>query len=145
MAERKKIKDTRLGQWLKEKAPDVLDTVGDLLPDSGGLGIVKNLLGSKPDLDPAEVQARLDAEVQFQNNVSERWKADMGSDIKLAKYIRPVTLIALMVMFMGTMIADSLDYLPFNVKNSYVSLLEILMLTSFGAYFAGRTIEKSRR
>ncbi len=145
MAERKKIRDTKLGQWLKDKAPDVLDTVGDLLPDSGGLGIVKNLLGGKPDLDPAEVQARLDAEVQFQNNVSERWKADMGSDVKLAKYIRPITLIALMVMFMGTMIADSLDYLPFNVKNSYVSLLEILMLTSFGAYFAGRTIEKSRR
>ena len=145
MAERKKIRDTKLGQWLKEKAPDVLDTVGDLLPDSGGLGVVKNLLGGKPDLDPAEVQARLDAEVQFQNNVSERWKADMGSDVKLAKYIRPITLIALMVMFMGTMIADSLDYLPFNVKNSYVSLLEILMLTSFGAYFAGRTIEKSRR
>lgn len=145
MAERKKIRDTKLGQWLKEKAPDVLDTVGDLLPDSGGLGIVKNLLGGKPDLDPAEVQARLDAEVQFQNNVSERWKADMDSDVKLAKYIRPITLIALMVMFMGTMIADSLDYLPFNVKNSYVSLLEILMLTSFGAYFAGRTIEKSRR
>jgi hypothetical protein len=145
MAERKKIRDTRLGQWLKEKAPDVLDTVGDLLPDSGGLGVVKNLLGGKPDLDPVEVQARLDAEVQFQNNVSERWKADMGSDVKLAKYIRPITLIALMVMFMGTMIADSLDYLPFNVKSSYVSLLEILMLTSFGAYFAGRTIEKSRR
>ena len=145
MAERKKIRDTRLGQWLKEKAPDVLDTVGDLLPDSGGLGVVRNLLGGKPDLDPVEVQARLDAEVQFQNNVSERWKADMGSDVKLAKYIRPITLIALMVMFMGTMIADSLDYLPFNVKSSYVSLLEILMLTSFGAYFAGRTIEKSRR
>jgi hypothetical protein len=145
MAERKKIRDTKLGKWLKEKAPDVLDTVGDLLPDSGGLGVVKNLLGGKPDLDPAEVQARLDAEVEFQNNVSERWKADMSSDVKLAKYIRPITLIALMVMFMGTMIADSLDYLPFNVKNSYVSLLEILMLTSFGAYFAGRTIEKSRR
>lgn len=145
MAERKKIRDTKLGKWLKEKAPDVLDTVGDLLPDSGGLGVVKNLLGGKPDLDPVEVQARLDAEVQFQNNVSERWKADMSSDVKLAKYIRPITLIALMVMFMGTMIADSLDYLPFNVKSSYVSLLEILMLTSFGAYFAGRTIEKSRR
>ena len=87
----------------------------------------------------------LDAEVQFQNNVSERWKADMGSDVKLAKYIRPVTLIALMFMFMGTMVMDSLDNLSFNVKDSYVSLLEILMLTSFGAYFAGRTIEKSRK
>ena len=145
MSNKKKIKDTGLGKWLKSKAPNILDVVGDLLPDKGGLGIVKNLIDKEPDLDPAEAKAMLDAEVQFQNNVSERWKADMGSDVKLAKYIRPVTLIALMLMFMGTMVMDSLDNLPFNVKDSYVSLLEILMLTSFGAYFAGRTIEKSRK
>jgi|TARA_Y100000289_G_C3926731_1_gene153859 hypothetical protein len=143
--DRKKIKDTKLGKWLKDKAPNILDTVGDLLPDSGGLGVVKNLLDKDDKVDPAEAKAVLDAEVQFQNNVSERWKADMSSDVKLAKYIRPVTLIALMVMFMGTMVMDSLDNLPFNVKDSYVSLLEILMLTSFGAYFAGRTIEKARK
>ena len=140
-----KIKDTGLGKWLKQKAPSVLDTVGALLPDKGALGVVRNLLDKEPDRDPAEAKAILDAEVQFQNNVSERWKADMSSDVKLAKYIRPVTLIALMLMFMGTMVMDSLDNLPFNVKDSYVSLLEILMLTSFGAYFAGRTIEKSRK
>lgn len=141
----KKIKDTALGAWLKEKAPSVLSTVGDLLPDSGALGIVKNLLDKEPGIDPAEAKARVDAEIAFQNNVTERWKADMGSDIKLAKYIRPVTLICLMAMFMVTMVLDSLDYLPFNVKDSYVSLLEILMLTAFGAYFAGRTIEKAKR
>ncbi len=142
---RNKIRDTKLGAWLKDKAPGILDTVGDLLPDKGGLGVVKNLLDRDPDIDPEEAKAKLEAEVQFQNNVSERWKADMSSDVKLAKYIRPVTLIALMLMFMGTMVMDSLDNLPFNVKDSYVSLLEILMLTSFGAYFAGRTIEKSRK
>ena len=143
---RTKIKDTKLGAWLKDKAPGVLETVGDLLPDSGGLGVVKNLIERQyPDLDPEEVKAKLDAEVQFQNNVTERWKADMNSDLKLAKLIRPVTLICLMVMFMATMVADSMDDWPFNVKDSYVSLLEILMLTSFGAYFAGRTIEKTKR
>ena len=140
-----KIKNTKLGSWLKEKAPDVLGVVGDLLPDSGGLGVVKNLLDKSPDVDPAEAQAAIDAEVQFQNNVTERWKADMGSDVKLAKLIRPVTLICLMVMFMATMVADSMDAWPFNVKDSYVSLLEILMLTAFGAYFAGRTIEKAKK
>jgi len=140
-----KIKDTRLGAWLKDKAPTVLDTVGELLPDKGALGIVKNLLDKEDSVDPAEAKAIVEAEIAFQNNVTERWKADMGSDVKLAKYIRPVTLIALMVMFMVTMVLDSMDQLPFNVKDSYVSLLEILMLTSFGAYFAGRTIEKSRK
>ena len=141
----KKIKDTKLGAWLKDKAPNVLDTVADLLPDSGGLGVVKNLLDKEPGVDPAEAQAKIDAEVKFQENVTERWKADMGSDVKLAKLIRPVTLIALMSMFMVTMVADSMDNWPFNVKDSYVDLLQSLMLTAFGAYFAGRTIEKSKK
>ena len=141
----KKIKDTKLGAWLKEKAPSILGTVGDLLPDQGALGLVKNLLDKEPDIDPAEAQAKIDAEVRFQENVTERWKADMGSDIKLAKLIRPVTLITLMVMFCLTMVFDSMDGLPFNVKDSYIDLLQILMLTAFGAYFAGRTIEKTKK
>jgi hypothetical protein len=40
---------------------------------------------------------------------------------------------------------DSVDTLPFNVKDSYVDLLQILMLTAFGAYFAGRSIEKVKK
>ena len=140
-----KIKDTKLGKWLKSKAPNVLSTVGDLLPDQGALGLVKNLIDKAPDVATAEGTAMVDAEIEFQKNVTERWKADMGSDVKLAKLIRPVTLICLMAMFMLTMFLDSLDQLPFNVKDSYVSLLEILMLTAFGAYFAGRTIEKAKK
>ena len=140
-----KIKDTGLGKWLKSKAPNVLNVVGDLLPDQGGLGIVKNLIEKDPDVNTEEGTAAVDAEIQFQNNVTERWKADMGSDVKLAKLIRPVTLIALMSMFMVTMVADSMDNWAFNVKDSYVDLLQILMLTAFGAYFAGRTIEKAKK
>lgn len=140
-----KIKDTGLGKWLKSKAPNVLSVVGDLLPDKGGLGIVKNLIDKDPDVDTNEGVAAVDAEIQFQNNVTERWKADMGSDVRLAKLIRPVTLIALMSMFMVTMFIDSMDNVAFNVKDSYVDLLQILMLTAFGAYFAGRTIEKAKK
>ena len=140
-----KIKDTKLGKWLKSKAPNVLNTVGDLLPDQGALGLVKNLIDKDPEVDTAEGTAMVDAEIEFQKNVTERWKADMGSDVKLAKLIRPVTLSCLRAMFMVTMFLDSLDQLPFNVKDSYVSLLEILMLTAFGAYFAGRTIEKAKK
>ena len=145
MSDKKKIKDTKLGGWLKSKAPQVLEVVGDLLPDSGGLGVVKNLIDKDPKVDSEEAKVHIDAEVQFQNNVTERWKADMGSDVRLAKMIRPVTLICLMAMFMVTMMIDSMDNVAFNVKDSYVDLLQVLMLTAFGAYFAGRTIEKSKK
>jgi len=55
MSEKKKFKDTKLGKWLSEKAPKVLDAVGDLLPDQGALGIVKNLIDTDPDLSPEEI------------------------------------------------------------------------------------------
>ena len=136
MSDKKKIKDTKLGAWLADKAPSVLGIVGDLLPDKGALGIVKNLIDKDPEIDSEEAQ---------RINVTERWKADMGSDVKLAKLIRPLTLIALMIMFALTMTADSIDAWPFTVKDSYVDLLQILMMTAFGAYFAGRTIEKAKK
>ena len=145
MSDKKTIKNTKLGAWLKEKAPNILSVAGDLLPDSGGLGVVKNLISQDKSIDPAEAEAKINAEIEFQKNVTERWKADMNSDVKLAKMIRPVTLICLMAMFMITMMIDSMDNVAFNVKDSYVSLLELLMLTAFGAYFAGRTIEKNKR
>ena len=145
MEEDKKIKDTSLGKWLAEKAPNVLSTVGDMLPDRGALGIVKNLLDKEPGISPEEAKARVDAEIAYQNNVTERWKADMGSDVKLAKYIRPAVLITLIIVFVATMVFDSLGSQSFSVRESYISLLEILMLTVFGAYFAGRTIEKTKR
>ncbi len=144
MSTQEKIKDTGLGSWLKEKAPGVLNVVGDLLPNKGGLGVVKRLLANDSSVDPKEAEAALKAEVEFQNNVSRRWEADMASDVKIAKIIRPSIMISLMVFFMVVMIWDGLDA-SFMPRDSYISLLEILMLTVFGAYFAGRTIEKVRK
>ena len=57
-SERTKIKDTNLGKWLKDKAPSVLDTVGDLLPDKGALGVVKNLLDKEPNVIPKRPRLR---------------------------------------------------------------------------------------
>ena len=34
---KKKFKDTKVGIFLREKAPKILDTVGEFLPDQGGL------------------------------------------------------------------------------------------------------------
>lgn len=146
--EEKKIKNTKLGEWLKEKAPAVLDTVGDLLPEKGVLGVVKNLLDKEPGLTHEQKlefdKLRFEQEMNAQNNVTERWKADMSSDAKIAKVIRPATMIALMIFFMSVMIWDGVDP-DFMPPESYISLLEILMLTVFGAYFAGRTIEKTKK
>jgi len=145
MSDKKKIKNTKLGAWLAEKAPNILGVVGELLPDKGALGVVKNLIDKDNNVDPEEAQRMIDAEVRFQENVTERWKADMGGDVKLTKLIRPYTLIALMIMFVVFAVVDSIPSVEFEVKDVYVSLLQTLTMTAFGAYFAGRSLEKIKR
>lgn len=143
-----KIKDTKLGVWLKEKAPKALEVFGDLLPEQGTLGILKNIIEVDPDISPEQKaefeKLKHEQEMNAQNNVTKRWESDMNSDVKIAKIIRPATMITLMVFFMIVMVWDGVDE-TFMPKESYISLLEILMLTVFGAYFAGRTIEKTRK
>jgi hypothetical protein len=139
-----KIKNTKLGDWLKDKAPKVLELVGDSLPDSGVLGIVKNLIDSESK-DQAFELAMADAEQMAQGHVTERWKADMSSDNTIAKAVRPVTLIALLGIYILLAITDSVDAIAFDVKDEYISLLQALSMTAFGAYFAGRSYEKVKR
>jgi hypothetical protein len=140
----KPLKDTKVGQWLKDKAPSVLDIVGDALPDKGVLGIVKNLVDKDPTLDSEQFKTLMEAETAAQQNVTERWKADAQSSMKLPQLIRPIMLIALCLFYMVLTIWDGVDP-TFMPPENYISLLEILMLTVFGAYFAGRTVEKVKR
>ena len=58
---KKKFKDTKLGAWLGTNAPKVLDVVGDLLPDQGALGVVKNLIQGDPDLEFARMAFELES------------------------------------------------------------------------------------
>ena len=61
----KKIKDTKIGKFLKEKVPHVLDLVGEYLPEQGTLGIVKNIIQKDPDLTPEEKQEIHNRLVEF--------------------------------------------------------------------------------
>lgn len=133
---------------MRDKAPKVLDAVGNAIPDSGVLGVVKRLVDGDPDLTPEQKlefdKLRYEQEMSAQENVTRRWEADMKSDVKLAKYIRPSVMITLLVFFMVVSVWDGLDP-RFMPPENYIDLLELLMLTVFGAYFAGRTIEKTRK
>lgn len=146
MKDRKKLKDTKLGTWLKDKAPQVLDTVGELLPDQGALGVVKRLIDLDPNMTAQEKmefeKMLLDYEANAQNNVTERWKADMMSDSWLSKNIRPVMLCYLVLVFTIFVAMDSADNVLFNIKSAYIDTFSILMTTAFTAYFAGRSYEK---
>ena len=144
----KKFKETKAGQWLTEKLPDVAEKFAGVLPDQGVLGIIKRAVDGSPELSSAEKlefeRLAMEAEKSAQENVTRRWEADAKSDVKLAKYIRPMTLIVLTVFFMVLTVWDGMD-MTFMPPENYIDLLEVLMLAVFSAYFAGRTIEKVRK
>lgn len=144
----KKFKDTKVGKWVKEKLPEVAGNFANVMPDQGVLGIVRRIVDGSPELSAQDKlefdRLAMEQEKAAQDNVTKRWEADMSSDVNLAKYIRPVILISLTLFYMIITVWDGLD-VAFMPPENYINLLEILMLTVFGAYFAGRTIEKVRK
>jgi hypothetical protein len=142
--EKKKFKDTRVGVFLKEKAPKVLDSIGDLLPNQGVYGIVKNIISSDSNIEPKDKEMALkllDIDIAEMNSVSDRWQYDMQSDSWLSKNTRPLALIYLTVCMTLFIVFDSMNLL-FEMKNAWINLLQTLLVTVYVAYFGSRGAEK---
>lgn len=76
--------------------------------------------------------------------VTDRWKADMASDNVLSKNIRPATLIFLTLIFTSISFADG-NVGDFTLNPTYAPIWNTLLLSVYGAYFVGRTIEKTKK
>ena len=83
--------------------------------------------------------AELNADMNEQNNISDRWKADMSSDSWLSKNIRPMALIAILG---GYFVFAMMSAFGLNANESYVTLLGNWGMLVFGAYFGSRSLEK---
>ena len=83
----------------------------------------------------------VDAEADMQENVTERWKTDMNSDSWLSKNVRPLVLIFLVASTVLMVFIDA-GVLAFEVKDNWIDLLQLVLITVIGAYFGGRSIEK---
>lgn len=93
----------------------------------------------KAQLEQEELKALLAVQANQENNVSERWKADMASDSWLSKNIRPGTLVYILTAYL---LFAGLSAAGINVQESYVALLGQWGMLVMTAYFGGRTVEK---
>jgi hypothetical protein len=93
----------------------------------------------KAKLEQQELEALLAAQANQENNVSERWKADMASDSWLSKNVRPGTLVYLLTAYLVFALLDGYGY---KISEAYVSLLGQWGMLVMTAYFGGRTVEK---
>jgi len=141
---KKTFKETKVGSFLASKAPNVLNAIGDILPDQGTLGIVKNLISSDSNIEPVDKEQAMkliEQDLIEMENVSKRWDSDMRSDSWLSKNTRPLTLIYLTLASTILIIIDSFHTM-FDVDTAWVELLKTLLITVYVAYFGSRGAEK---
>jgi len=86
-------------------------------------------------------QIFLDAEAEMQKNVTERWKADLEHGNWLTRSVRPLVLIFLILSTVIMVFIDS-GSINFNVEQKWTDLLQLVLMTTIGAYFGGRSVEK---
>ncbi len=85
-----------------------------------------------------------DADSKAQAQVTERWKFDMQSDSFLSKNIRPMVLIYLTVIFTALCFTDG-NIGEFKIAKEYIPIFQTLLVTTYGAYFVGRSWEKTQK
>ena len=109
--------------------------------------VIDNLSTSKEEAMAAKKaikEVMLKAESDAQSQVTKRWEADMKSDNWLSKNIRPLICIFLTAMFVIISIFDG-NLGGFQIAPAYVPIYQTLLITVYGAYFAGRSIEKIKK
>ena len=127
-----------LGKMFSGGAADLINSVGD---------VVDNLHTSKEEKLAAQHKIKklvANYEVEMEKNITDRWKADMNSDSWLSKNVRPLILIFLVVSTVLMIFIDA-GTIQFTVEQKWTDLLQLVLITVIGAYFGGRSFEKSKK
>jgi len=127
-----------LGKLFSGGAGELVESVG---------GVLDNLTTSKEEkLEAKRKMKQLisDYETKMEANITDRWKADMNSDSWLSKNVRPMILIFLVVSTVLMIFIDA-GTIQFTVEQKWTDLLQLVLITVIGAYFGGRSFEKSKK
>ena len=110
-------------------------------------GVIDNLHTSKEEKLEAEAKIKAliaEHEAKMEQNITDRWSADMNSDSWLSKNVRPLVLVFLVVSTVLMIFIDA-GTINFTVEAKWTDLLQLVLITVIGAYFGGRTMEKRKK
>ena len=110
-------------------------------------GVIDNLHTSKEEKLAAEAKIKeliANHQAKMEQNITDRWSADMNSDSWLSKNVRPLILIFLVVSTVLMIFIDA-GTINFTVEAKWTDLLQLVLITVIGAYFGGRTMEKRKK
>lgn len=150
MSDKKKFKETKVGKFLSQKAPKIIQTVGDVLPEKGVLGIVKNLIDNSDELNPEDKEiAMTHLRQSFELEISDRNSA-RNREIEVAK-VHKVDFLFYLTGIIGLglfcFIVYAIVYLQIPESNKeiwmqLIGLAEGVVLSIFGYYF-GSSIKRN--
>jgi hypothetical protein len=114
--------------------------VDKLIPDPEAKAKAQaELVKMQQDGELAKMANDTDLYKTEQNNLTDRLKADMGSDSWLSKNIRPMTLVAILVGYFTFAMMSAFGK---DANQAYVELLGQWGMLIMSFYFGGRTLEK---
>tara|TARA_R110002012_G_scaffold303321_1_gene505048 strand:+ start:1282 stop:1728 length:447 start_codon:yes stop_codon:yes gene_type:complete len=97
---KKKFKETKVGKWLVDKAPEILDVVGDFVPDAGLLGAVGKMIDSSHMTSEEKQYAQTQLITLYQIEVEDRKNARLlySSDSAVQKILATVFTLAYFIL-----------------------------------------------
>ncbi len=126
-----------LSKLFSSGANDLVKNVGD---------IIDKVHTSADEKELAKREMKkiiLDYDYKIQQEVTKRWETDMQGNW-LTKSVRPLSLIFLLIVLTVFTLVD-FGFVNLEIKDSWIDLWQLLAITAFGAYFGGRSIEKTRK
>ncbi len=138
----KKFKETKVGKFLSNVAPKLLDGVEDILPNNGALGILKNVI-SKDDTIPQQdkdiaLELLKQDEIEMQE-VTKRLQSD--NEHNITRLVRPISYGAMFILYMACIFFDG-NLGEFQIKEQYIPSITSLFSTMTIFYFGSRGLEK---
>ena len=127
-----------LGTIFSGGAKDLVEGVG---------GVIDDLHTSGEEKLEAEQKIKelvSNYEVEMEKTITDRWKSDMASDSWMSKNVRPMVLIFLVVATVLMIFIDA-GTINFVVEPKWTDLLQLVLITVIGAYFGGRSLEKTKK
>jgi hypothetical protein len=127
-----------LSKIFSSGATELVKGVGD---------VIDNLTTSKEEKLAAELKIKeliSNYEIEMEKNITARWEVDMKSDSWLSKNVRPMVLIFLVVSTVLMIFIDA-GTINFLVEEKWTDLLQLVLITVIGAYFGGRSFEKTKK
>ncbi len=138
----KKFKDTKVGKFLLSKGSDIAGIVGDVLPDNGVLGLVKNVLDKDDSMPQQDKDIALELlkqdEIEMQE-VTKRLSSD--NEHNVTRLVRPVSYAAMFILYMSCIFFDG-NLGEFQIREQYIPSITSLFSTMTIFYFGSRGLEK---